>query len=64
MKQIPDHPAIRSAEKYGYRTNPKVFDRCCACNDEIYCGEDYFDVGCGVVYCVKCGEKFLRKEAV
>lgn len=44
MKQIPDHPAIRSAERTGYPAQRKVEHTCSWCDEPIYEGDDCFDL--------------------
>lgn len=50
----PDHPAIRMAELTGYpEGEPEAALYCTECGQEIYEGEDYYEIG-GLALCERC----------
>ena len=56
MESIPDHPAIRNAERTGY-SRSGVCAFCDLCGDPILTGETYYSIG-DATYCYDCMESF------
>ena len=59
------HPDITAAERTGYPRGrePEVFAQCEYCGDDIYIGEDYYDIH-GYKYCWHCMQNYCLKEAM
>jgi hypothetical protein len=55
MENILDHPVIRNMERTGYPdgNTPDVMLFCQSCGDEIFRGEEYYDID-GDPWCRKC----------
>lgn len=63
MERIPDHPAIRAAERTGYPRgyDPGVYTTCDWCGAEIFIGDHYFNIH-GEILCEDCVDD-CKKEA-
>ena len=55
MERLPDRPDIRCAERtgYPYYGQPRPFTYCDECGEEIYEGDDYYNIG-GNIFCENC----------
>lgn len=63
MERLPEHPGIRAALRTGYPNgyDPGLFTTCDWCGEEIFIGDDYYDIH-GEILCAECvGD--CRKEA-
>lgn len=61
MERVPDHPAIRAAERYGYPKKQKVIHQCSWCFEPIYEGDECYDLS---PYGWCCKDCMIRAEEV
>ena len=53
MEQVPDHPAIRRAERTGFAYQISPYIECDWCGGKIYIGQKFYNIH-GEVLCCEC----------